>query len=269
MATRKWLLRQNRDMKKASEAEEIFDGEKPPKIFNWTLPALTVHLPGRDAIRVCKQADACVSLCYARTGTYMFSNVRAHHIKNLLMVVDSLPEWEAAMADELRHKRYANAAIRIHDSGDFLSADYLNAWVRIMRGAPGIRFYCYTKEVALIREHVEPDPPSNFRWCFSLGGKQDHLLDLRVERHADVFPDEESIIEAGYSSQTRSDLLAVDGPPHVGIPANNIRHLRKRQGHRSFGQIEADLRSARKARRAGTDPRSPHSQSAPDQEEDA
>ena len=253
MASRKWLLRQNRDMKKASEAEPLLDGKTPPKIFNWTLPALTVHLEGRKAIRVCKQADACAALCYARSGTYMFRNVREHHIENLLMVVDQLPVWEAAMTEELQHKRYANAAIRIHDSGDFLSAEYLHAWLRIMRGAPGIRFYCYTKEVALFREHVELDPPPNFRWCFSLGGKQDHLIDLDVERHADVFPDEESIVEAGYSSQTRSDLLAVDGPPHVGIPANNIRHLRKRQGNRSFGQIEADLRRARQSRRATTD----------------
>ncbi|MGW0333521.1 GP88 family protein [Streptomyces sp. NPDC003011] len=262
MASRKWLLRQNRDMKKASEAEPLIDGEQPPKIFNWTLPALTVHLEGRKAIRVCKQADACAKLCYALNGTYMFRNVRARHIENLLMVVDNLPAWEAEMAEELRHKRYEHAAIRIHDSGDFLSAEYLHAWLRIMRGAPGIRFYCYTKEVSLFREHVEQDPPPNFRWCFSLGGKQDHMVDLDIERHADVFPDEESIVEAGYSSQTRSDLLAVDGPPHVGIPANNIRHLRKRQGNRSFGQIEADLRHTRQARRAATD-ETP--QSAPDE----
>ncbi|MEV6404154.1 hypothetical protein AB0M58_14565 [Streptomyces bobili] len=116
-----------------------------------------------------------------------------------------------------------------------------------------------------MREHVEPDPPANFRWCFSLGGKQDHLIDLTVERHADVFPDEDAIVAAGYSSQTRSDLLAVDGPPHVGIPANNIRHLRKRQGDLSFGQIEADLRRTRQARRVGTDQHPPHSHPAPDQ----
>lgn len=96
------------------------------------------------------------------------------------------------------------------------------------------------------------------------GGKEDHLIDLEHDRHADVFTDEEAMGEAGYTSQEGSDLLAVYGPPKVGIPANNIRHLRKRQGGDSFGSLQkqADARRAARAssstpagRRAGVPPR--------------
>jgi hypothetical protein len=38
-----------------------------------------------------------------------------------------------------------------------------------MRAArPQTRFYCHIKEVALFRDHVEPDPPVNFWWVCTL-----------------------------------------------------------------------------------------------------
>jgi hypothetical protein len=99
---------------------------------------------------------------------------------------------------------------------------------------------------------VEPDPPENFLWCYSLGGTQDHLLDLTQERHAEVFPGTVELEAAGYHDQTASDLLAVQGPPRVGIPANPIPHLLKRQGSETFGSLQRqrDARLAAKRRRA-------------------
>lgn len=47
-----------------------------------------------------------------------------------------------------------------------------------------------------------------------------------------------------------SDLLAVYGPPKVGIPANNIRHLQRRQGPETFGSLQ-------RANRARLDNRRP------------
>jgi hypothetical protein len=155
------------------------------------------------------------------------------------MVLDDLLGWERRMALELTHRRYAGRHVRIHDSGDFFSLEYLAAWLRIVRTTPGTTFYAYTKEVRMFRENVEPDPPLNFRWVYSLGGTQDHLIDRDADRHADVFPDEGAIEAAGYASQDDSDLLAVYSPnPKVGIPANNIRHLRRLQGAASFGELQ-------------------------------
>lgn len=102
-------------------------------------------------------------------------------------------------------------------------------------------FYCYTKEVGLFKRVVDGSAPVNFLWCYSLGGRQDHLVDRARDRHADVFPDEEAIAAAGYYSQDANDLLCVLAPSNrIGIPANNIPHFRKRMAGRTFSEMEAE-----------------------------
>ncbi|WP_439681484.1 GP88 family protein [Embleya sp. MST-111070] len=229
--------------------------------FKWSLPAWAGRLDDGRVYNTCPTAGICAKLCYARTGTYRFSGVLAAHERNLKMILDTPELWEARMSDELQHDRYQGKWVRIHDSGDFFSDSYLRAWLRLARGAPTVTFYCYTKEISRFRRLVEENPerlkdprkpPSNFLWCYSFGGREDHLIDPQIERHADVFPDVAALEAAGYADQTTSDRLAVLGPEHVGIPANNIPHLLKRQGRATFGTLQqaADARLAAKRERA-------------------
>ena len=132
---RKWLLTQNSDLRRIG-------------VFNWTLPAFLIEMPDGSHFNVCAQAGVCAQLCYARVGTYRFKNVRAAHIRNLLLCRDTPEEFERRMTEELSHKRYADKWIRLHDSGDFFSDEYVLTWMRIMRNSPGVRFYCYTKEIS-------------------------------------------------------------------------------------------------------------------------
>lgn len=223
---RKWLLTQNSDLRRIG-------------VFSWTLPAFAIKMPDGSNFNVCPQAGACAPLCYARVGTYRFKNVRAAHIRNLLLCRDSPEEFEARMTEELRHKRYAGKWIRLHDSGDFFSDGYLHTWLRIMRNSPGVRFYCYTKEISKFKRIAADETPDNFLWCYSLGGKEDKLIDTKSERHADVFPNVEALIAADYTDQTESDLLSVlSESPLVGIPANRIPHLLKKQGKETFGSLQ-------------------------------
>lgn len=238
-------------------------------VWNWTLPAWAVRLPDGRTMNVCPSAGACAKVCYARNGTYLFPSVKAAHMRNLLMVVDDLPGWEQAMLGELGHRRYryrgvirevpgidpwaldadlrewmlaGGAAVRIHDSGDFFSDEYLKAWLHIAFCTPDVLFYAYTKEVTRFRRVLGRQPvPGNFRYLYSLGGKEDHLLDPDRDRHADVFPDSEALAAAGYTSQDASDLLAILLPTtRVGIPANNIPSFNKRLAGRTFGQAELE-----------------------------
>ena len=239
-------------------------------IFNWTLPAFAVTLSNGKNFNVCPNAGACAQLCYARNGTYLFSNVKGKHLANLEFVLDDLTGWGHAMRGELISKRFlptdqprtvaglpadaplddwvsdwlqaGGKAVRIHDSGDFFSREYALAWIEIAEEFPYILFYAYTKEVEMFRDLAATTfIPPNFRWLYSMGGKQDHLLDKDTERHAEVFPDVEDIEEAGYQSQDASDLLAVLLPTtRVGIPANNIKHFKKRMGDGTFGSIQRD-----------------------------
>jgi hypothetical protein len=137
--------------------------------------------------------------------------------------------------------------VRIHDSGDFFSPAYLEAWITVAAAAPGVLFYAYTKEVSLLEEAADRTPP-NLLWVYSLGGRQDHLVERDTMRHADVFPSPEAIAAAGYYDQTAHDLLCVVAPSHrIGIPANRIPHFVKRQAGRTFSELEATTRRRRTA----------------------
>lgn len=238
---------------------------KADGVWNFTLPAWVVELPDGSHFNVCPNAGACAKFCYARNGTFLFPKVRGKHLGNLELVRND-PLWTAALAEELAHKRFqpsgvprqipgltdtthlsprvqawirnGGAAVRIHDSGDFFSREYLVGWIGLANMFPEILFYAYTKEVALLRT---VDLPDNFLVVFSMGGKQDHLIDPDVDRHADVFPDLSTIEDAGYMTQHQSDLLAVLLPTtRIGIPQNNIPHFKKRLAGRTFAEAQRE-----------------------------
>nr|WP_260729182.1 hypothetical protein [Dactylosporangium roseum] len=216
---------------------------------NWRLPAWAGRLADGRTYNTCPSAGICARVCYARNGTYLRPVVRVRHQANLMLVLDDLPGWEAAMTIELGRSTFMGRWIRIHDSGDFFSDRYLAAWLRICRARPDVRFYCYTTEVDRFRRLVESDPPANLFWVYSYGGTQDQTLDPAVDRVADVFPDEAAITEAGWSSQEASDLLAVLGPPLVGIPANRIPAFLRRLDGRRFSTWQAEVDAERAAHR--------------------
>lgn len=236
-------------------------------IWNWTLPAWVTRLPDGRSVNVCPSAGACKDLCYARNGTYLFAEVLAAHQRNLMMTLDHLDRWKFSMTAELAGRKFrptgesrfdddrarldlqgwtlawANAggmAVRIHDSGDFYSDQYLTAWIDIAERVIDVLFYAYTKEIQRVRRIEQDRPlPDNLKIIYSLGGIDDHLLDLEHDRHAEVFPNLEDLNAAGYTDQTANDLYCVLlSTPRVGIPANNIKHFRKRMGADTFGSLE-------------------------------
>lgn len=222
---------------------------KPDGIWNWTLPAWQVKLSNGTWFNACTQACACVNLCYARNGTYLFPNVKAKHLDNLERTLSNLWKWQEDMiADIKSHKKITY--VRIHDAGDFYSDDYLQAWLDIAALVPAVTFYCYTKEVSRFKAMVEGNCPKNFKYLYSLGGKEDHLIDRENDRHAEVFPDSAALDAAGYMNQTKSDLLAITLPTNkIGIEANNIKHFRKKQGAETFGSLQATRDEKKKLRR--------------------
>lgn len=233
------LLTQNRELRQIG-------------VWNWTLPAWAGRLPDGRTYNTCPSAGVCAKVCYARNGTYLFRNVKARHQANLQYVLDDLPGWERQMTAEVAHPRHRGGWVRIHDAGDFFSDEYLTAWLDIARATPETRFYAYTKEVSRFRRLAEPDAPDNFLWVYSMGGREDHLIDVTRDRVAEVFPTLESMAAAGFTSQDESDLLAVLGPRLVGIPANNIPAFNKRLAGRTFGEWQR-LDDQQRAARRGQD----------------
>jgi hypothetical protein len=88
--TKSALLTQNSELKR--------DG-----VWNFTLPAWVVELPDGGHFNVCPNAGACAKFCYARNGTYLFSNVRGKHLRNLEAARSD--DFEELMSEELSAKR--------------------------------------------------------------------------------------------------------------------------------------------------------------------
>lgn len=220
------LLTQNRELREVG-------------VYNFTLPALGARLDDGRTILTCPQAGACASLCYARNGTYLFPKVKAAHARNLKFVLDDLQGWRAAMTAEIMRRVKPGGYVRIHDAGDFFSDEYLQSWIEIAQDIPHVIFYAYTKEVSRFKRIAVPSAPFNFRWLYSLGGKEDHLIDKTKDRHAEVFPTKEALEAAGYFDQEADDRLAIEAPYlKIGIVANRIPHFRKRQGSETFGSLQ-------------------------------
>lgn len=222
---------------------------RPDGIFNWSLPAFAIKLTNGQNFNVCPQAGACASFCYARNGTYLFKNVRGRHIANLEYILEEPKKWFAHMLSEVSASKMTGKHIRIHDAGDFFSETYLRMWLDIAWLVPDVNFYCYTKEVTMFKKIVEPNCPPNFKYLYSMGGKEDHLVDKEKDRHAEVFPDDAAILDAGYSNQDASDLLAITLPSNkIGIPANNIRHFNKKMAGRTFGKLQQERNDKKMAK---------------------
>lgn len=215
---------------------------KRDKIWVWSLPAWITTLPDNTHFNTCPSAGVCAKACYARKGTFRFRNVLEAHTRNLMMVLDDLDGWEQQLTLELTHPKFCNAFVRIHDGGDFFSVNYLQAWIRIARAAPATTFYCYTKEIPMFREHVEPDCPPNFKYVFSYGGKHDQLI-TNTDRQCDVFDSKEALEAAGFVDQADSDLLAITGDTKVGIVINNHVGAAKAMNGKSLREQQIALRT--------------------------
>lgn len=235
---------------------------RPLGIYNWTIPALSTILLSGEKVVTCPNAGACAAFCYARTNTYRYPAVMQSHIANLTAAMYS-ESWVPEIIEEVTHlcrkQRPSHLGwmsrshlsdqvafllddgsplIRIHDAGDFFSQQYLDRWVSIAESCSQALFYAYTHEVALLKSNMHRIP-GNFLVCFSMGGKQDSLIDQTRDYHAEVFPDIEAIEKAGYYSQDEHDLLCVVAPSNrIGIPQNNIPHLKKKLAGRTFGDVQ-------------------------------
>jgi hypothetical protein len=232
-------------------------------IFNWSLPAHIIRLTSGELFNTCPNAGSCARVCYAKFGTYRFSNVLARHTLNLEYTMQEPDQWRDQMIREISHKRFnpkqeprviqglsetnnewldywiqtGGAAVRIHDGGDFYSEHYLNLWLDIADAHPHVLFYAYTKEVTMFRKNRER-MPDNFRYLYSYGGREDDLIDPDTERHAEVFPTIESLQAAGYHDQGDNDLLAVCAPTtRIGIVANRLPVANKRFAGRTMREM--------------------------------
>jgi hypothetical protein len=172
------------------------------KIFNFSIPAGNDKASGKIT---CPFAGSCLSLCYAKKGMYRFGNVERALSRRYedSKKEDFVPRITAELGKVKPEKQ---VYVRIHDSGDFYSPAYFAKWLEIAKLNPSVRFYAYTKSHSFIRGNFAI--PENFDLIFSLGSKNDQLIDQDSERHSKIFQSMEEMTAAGYSDSSYLDLNA-------------------------------------------------------------
>jgi len=194
------LLTQNAKLKKTSIENNM-------RVLNFSLPAYKT-ITGKT---VCPFAKDCVKYCYAQKGNYRYPSVikGLNNRYELSKTADFIPKMNATIILE------RPTHVRIHDSGDFYSINYLLKWIQIANDNKDVIFYAYTKSIQFFKGCI--NIPSNLKIIFSEGSKTDNLINTVKDRHARIFKSKELLNAAGYINASDNDLLAITDNKKVGL----------------------------------------------------
>ena len=195
---------------------------KAYRVVSFNLPAGGYEVDNKSYI-TCPGADACLALCYARQGTFLFKGSKRVRIDNhqLLLtthVTHGLQGVIDILDEAVKSVTKTVAVIRLHDSGDFFKKWYVQAWVEVIKRHPNILFYAYTKSFPMFKGI---DLPSNFRVTYSFGGKWDKKIDGPNSR---IFPTLDDRIKAGYVDGNDSDMPAILGEHNIGLVYHGVKN---------------------------------------------
>ena len=185
------LLTQNAKLKETSKKLEL-------KIFNFSIPAYK----SVNGETICKYAKDCVKYCYAQKGNYT-RYPKNNELREKKYELTKQSIFIGLMNIEIKKKKAD--AIRIHDSGDFYSREYLKKWITIANDNPNVNFYAYTKSLPYFKDITLPN---NMDVIFSVGGYKDKTIDFSKDRHAQIFDNIEELHKAGYINASKIDYYA-------------------------------------------------------------
>jgi len=151
--------------------------------------------------------------CFAASSEVQYDNVYLNRQANFKAIVDALKSGNCdnLINIELQKARKKNTKlVRIHESGDFFSPAYLQAWIVVAQVNPDLKFYFYSKNLPLF---VGLTMPENVYFTASYGGKFDYLIDEGVfPRYAKVFMSEADANAAGLKVDIQDQSCFEDGP---------------------------------------------------------
>lgn len=148
--------------------------------------------PGQDKpLKIKQQGDI---RCFAASREAQYKELRNLRWRNrdLLKKFEGDPEGMVDLIlrslDFYERTKKKIRLFRIHDSGDFFSQEYFDAWVKVAQTRPDILFYAYTTSLPFWVQRMQ-DLPKNLRLIASKGGKADDLIDKHDLRQAIVVTD--------------------------------------------------------------------------------
>jgi len=200
---------------------------KAYRVVSFNIPAGGYEMEDK-AYTTCPGAGACLALCYARQGTFLFKGSKRVRIDNhQLLLTTYATSGLDGVVDILDHavksmsKRVA--VVRLHDSGDFFKKWYVEAWMEVIKRNTDILFYAYTKSFPMFKGM---DIPDNFRVTYSFGGRFDSQVD---GPNARIFATLDERIAAGYVDGNDSDMPAILGEHNIGLVYHGVKKPTKEQ----------------------------------------
>jgi hypothetical protein len=178
---------------------------------------------GLEAGKTCPGKGNCEFECFAMVGNYAFPAVKNKQKERLKE--SRKKSFSSTISEEI--KLLNVGAIRIHDSGDYYSRDYLDKWIEIAKLNPDVIFYSYTKSIPFFKKDYNTwsiSLPKNFIVTFSYGGKYDDLINPKKDKHALVFESLEALLAYKYSDTSSYDDNAYNSKVlRVGLVAKKNR----------------------------------------------
>ncbi len=168
---------------------------KKDNIYKFSLPVR----------KTCIGASDCLDYCYAKKGYYKIFESKVNSVRERNYKFSKSIIFVNAIIHEIKRRKLK--IIRIHDSGDFYSQEYLDNWFMIANTLPEVRFYAYTKSLQLDFSLFKSLP--NGKIIQSYGGKFDNEI-VFSEPHARIFKNEENLVVNGYEDCSKSDLVALN-----------------------------------------------------------
>jgi hypothetical protein len=148
----------------------------------------------------CPGKRDCMGFCYAMTGPMSWPAAMKGRIDNwgLAERKDFVDIMDRALKQYPRKSKASKngqtgQTVRIHDSGDFYSPEYMKKWGEIAKRHPDKKFYAYTKSLDMPWQELNKLP--NFTIIQSAGGL--HPVDPKAP-HSIVVGSEQAAKEKGY-----------------------------------------------------------------------
>lgn len=189
--------------------------------------------------------------CYAASMEARHGSVRRSRWRNLRLL-RSCKSTEEMAALILRSLSPFAGIVRIHDSGDFFSLPYLDAWLMVARQRPFTRFYFYTKSLRYWLARLDqvgnghtPGALPNVIPTASWGGRDDALIEKHGLRSARVVLSDTEAEALGleidhddtHAMQHGADFaLLIHGMQPAGTPAAKAIAALRSQGEYGYGQ---------------------------------
>lgn len=192
-------------------------GHRRTKFIGFSLP----QLRSESGQVMCPYAGDCAQVCYAGQSTFYMPHVKAKYERNLKAVMAHRSKLHERLLEDLQELGRITH-VRIHDSGDFFSRWYFEAWMDVARAREDLTIYGYTKSIPFL--NFDTMPP-NVRLVQSLGGRRDELVDMG-RPHSRIFARGIDRREAGYANGNLDDLPVLTGEVKIGLVYHGTHSLK-------------------------------------------